>query len=120
MFLADLHAFDRFKVLSINTGRETGRRLSDMGFTKHSEGVVMRCSFLRGPMHVCVAGYHILVRHSEAAAVEVELLERRERQAGRGRWRHGARRRAACQGCDEAGQVATAANAAVKDASNEV
>lgn len=89
MMLAELRAYDRFKVLAIHTGRETGRRLADMGFTKESEGRVMRCGFLRGPMHVCVGGYHILLRYSEAAAVEVEVLEFAPR--GRGLRRGGGR-----------------------------
>ncbi|MBU0935848.1 MAG: ferrous iron transport protein A [Spirochaetes bacterium] len=93
MMLAELRAYDRFKVLAIHTGRETGRRLADMGFTKDSEGRVMRCGFLRGPMHVCVGGYHLLLRHSEAAAVEVEVLEFAPHGHGLGRGgRRGLRR----------------------------
>lgn len=99
MMLASLKAYDRFKVLAIHTGRETGRRLADMGFTKGSEGTVMRCGFFRGPLHVCVAGYHILIRHSEAASVEVELLENGQTQ-GRHRGRFG-RGHGACHGCED-------------------
>jgi len=103
MMLANLKAYDRFKVLAIHTGRETGRRLADMGFTKNSEGTIMRCGFFRGPLHVCVGGYHILVRHSEAALVEVELLETAQRQGrrgfggGRGK---GGQGKGACHGCE--------------------
>ena len=106
MMLSELRAFDKFKVVSIHTGRETGRRLADMGFTNGSEGTVMRCGFLHGPLHVCVGGYQLLVRYSEAAAVEIEVLEyapRGSRRAlGGGQGRGKGRPAAACHVCEDA------------------
>ena len=60
-----------FKVEGLRQGREVGRRLADMGFTEGAECSVVRRGFFRGPIQVRVRGYDLLLRRSEADAIEV-------------------------------------------------
>ena len=73
MLLSELFPGDHFLVDSVMIGKETGRRLADMGFTKGAEGAVVRRGMMGGPMQVMVSGYDLLIRREEAAKVEVEL-----------------------------------------------
>jgi ferrous iron transport protein A len=82
MVVSDAPAGADFKVLRVTTGREVGRRLADMGFTEGAEGSVVRGGFLRGPLQVRIRGYDLLIRRSEAAEIEVELLGRRGAAGG--------------------------------------
>jgi ferrous iron transport protein A len=82
MVVSEAPAGADFKVLRVTTGREVGRRLADMGFTEGAEGSVVRGGFLRGPLQVRIRGYDILIRRSEAAEIEVELLGRRGAAGG--------------------------------------
>ncbi|MBP7264509.1 MAG: ferrous iron transport protein A [Spirochaetia bacterium] len=85
--LSDLYRFDRFRVKAVMVGRETGRRLADLGFTEGMEGQMIRCGIMGGPMQVRLGAYDLLMRREEAAEVEVDLLE-----AGCARGRFGAGR----------------------------
>ncbi|MEI6877259.1 MAG: FeoA family protein [Spirochaetota bacterium] len=71
MSVADLPAGASFTVHRILLGGEVGKRLADMGFTEGAEGSVVRRGFLRGPLHVTIRGYALLIRRSEAASIEV-------------------------------------------------
>jgi ferrous iron transport protein A len=82
MVVSEAPAGADFKVLRVTTGREVGRRLADMGFTEGAEGSVVRGGFFRGPLQVRIRGYDILIRRSEAAEIEVELLGRRGAAGG--------------------------------------
>ena len=73
MLLSDISSGMAFKVARVTSGKEVGRRLADMGFTEGAEGIVVRKGFLRGPLHVRIRGYGILIRRSEASGVEVEM-----------------------------------------------
>jgi ferrous iron transport protein A len=75
MLLADAPMGSGFSVIAVRTGREVGKRLADMGFTRGAEGLVVRGGFFRGPLQVRIRGYDVLLRRSEAAAIEVEALE---------------------------------------------
>ncbi|MFZ4616863.1 MAG: FeoA family protein [Rectinemataceae bacterium] len=73
MLLSELAPGARFRVQGVTIGREVGKRLADMGFNNGVEGEVVRRLFLSGPMQVRILGYSLLLRKSEAAAVEVLL-----------------------------------------------
>lgn len=97
MLLSELFPGDRFLVNSVMVGKETGRRLADMGFTESAEGEVVRRGMMGGPMQVMVRGYDLLIRKEEAAKIEVELTfsgKGRGHRGGaygqrRGGWRFG-------------------------------
>ena len=84
MLLSELFPGDHFLVNSVMIGKETGRRLADMGFTESAEGAVVRRGMMGGPMHVMVRGYDLLIRREEAAKIEVELTH-----SGKGRGHRG-------------------------------
>jgi Fe2+ transport system protein FeoA len=73
MVIADSPSGVPFKIVKVTLGREIGKRLADMGFTEGAEGIVVRGGFMHGPMQVRIRGYDILIRRSEAAAIEVKL-----------------------------------------------
>jgi ferrous iron transport protein A len=94
MVVADAPAGVPFRVVKVRLGREVGKRLADMGFTEGAEGTVVRGGFMHGPMQVRIRGYDILIRRSEADAIEVDmpreaLEELRRGRHGRHRWRGG-------------------------------
>jgi len=95
MLLSELFPGDRFLVDSVLIGKETGRRLADMGFTKGAEGEVVRRGMMGGPMQVMVRGYDLLIRREEAAKIEVEAVaygRGRGHRGGAYGQRHGGRR----------------------------
>ncbi|HOX92872.1 MAG TPA: FeoA domain-containing protein [Spirochaetales bacterium] len=74
MTIADMPRGLGFTVVSVTVGKEIGKRLADMGFTQGAEGVVLRRGSFGGPLHIRLRGYDILIRKSEAQAIEVEAL----------------------------------------------
>ena len=72
MLLSDAPKGASFRILRVTLGKELGRRLADMGFTEGTEGAVVRCGFLRGPLQVRIRGYDILIRRFEASGIEVD------------------------------------------------
>jgi len=75
MLLSEIQKGTSFRVVKITSGREIARRLADMGFTEGAEGIVVRTGFLKGPMHVRIRGYGILIRRSEASDIEISPVE---------------------------------------------
>jgi len=75
MLLSDLQKGMSFRVAKVTSGREIARRLADMGFTEGAEGVVVRTGFLKGPMHVRIRGYGVLIRRSEASDIEINIVQ---------------------------------------------
>ena len=71
MRMSDARAGAYFTVVKVCAGGEVGKRLADMGFTEGAAGQVVRGGFLRGPYHVRIRGYDLLLRRSEAAGVEI-------------------------------------------------
>jgi ferrous iron transport protein A len=74
MHIADAPRGGRFRVLRVDARGEVGRRLADMGFTVGAEGAVVRRGWWRGPLHIRLRGYDLLIRRSEALSVAVELV----------------------------------------------
>ena len=72
MFLSDAPSGTSFTVVKVALKKEVGKRLADMGFTAGTEGTIIRKGFFRGPLHVRIRGYDIIIRRSEAAGIEVE------------------------------------------------
>jgi ferrous iron transport protein B len=89
MTIADLMKGQRFRVLRVLLSGEIGKRLADMGFTQGVEGRVVRSALFGDPIQVCLMGYNISIRRSEASGVEVETLGHGGRGSGCG---HGHRR----------------------------
>ena len=75
MLLSEMQKGTSFRVVRVTSGREIARRLADMGFTEGAEGIVVRTGFLKGPMHVRIRGYGILIRRSEASDIEISPVE---------------------------------------------
>ena len=64
----ELDVNNKFKILSLCSDGEIGKRLSAMGFTRGTEGVI-------DPIQVKILGYNVSIRKSEAKCVEVEKLD---------------------------------------------
>ena len=74
MTITDLKVGDRFVVSGVVLTRETGKRLADMGFTKGVEGRLVRKALFGDPIQVYILGYHVSIRKTEAAGVNVEQV----------------------------------------------
>jgi ferrous iron transport protein A len=77
MTIGDLKAGDRFVVQGVELGKETGKRLADMGFTQGVEGLVVRKALFGDPFQVSILGYQVSIRKAEALGVRVEPREDR-------------------------------------------
>jgi len=76
MILTELHNGDSFRISQIKVPGATGKRLSDMGFTRNTEGLVVRSALFGDPIQVTIMGYNVSIRRTEAASIEVELLKK--------------------------------------------
>lgn len=74
MTIVDLKDNQNFKVKKVTLGKEVGKRLSDMGFTKGVMGMVVRSALLGDPIEINILNYNVSIRKSEASGVEVELI----------------------------------------------
>ncbi len=72
MCVSDAPAGASFRVKRVTLEKEVGKRLADMGFTEGAEGAVVRRGFFRGPLHVRIRGYDLLIRVCEADGIEVD------------------------------------------------
>ena len=59
------------KVVRLNDTGETRRRIMDMGLTKGAEVSVRKVAPLGDPIDLTVRGYHLSLRRSDCAGVEV-------------------------------------------------
>jgi len=84
--LRDLRGGDIFRINKVTLKEEIGKRLVDMGLTNGVVGIVLRCALFGDPMEIRIRDYNVSLRRSEAAGVEVELLEsfHWHRHGGRG------------------------------------
>lgn len=71
MRLSEARVGEEFEILAVRIPREIGRRLADMGFTEGARGRVVRGGAFRGPLHVRIRDYDILLRRCEAAGIEI-------------------------------------------------
>jgi Fe2+ transport system protein FeoA len=70
--LLDIPKGGRCKVARINRDALASKRLVEMGISKGTVIEVERVAPLGDPVEVLVKGYHLSVRKSEAAAIEVD------------------------------------------------
>ena len=74
MTIFDLKAGEAFVVRGVELGGETGKRLADMGFTRGTEGKIIRKALFGDPLEITILGYQVSIRKTEAAGVSVERL----------------------------------------------
>jgi ferrous iron transport protein A len=72
MTLNDISPGQGCRVKALKIGGNLGQRLMDLGFFPGVEVEVIRNAPLMDPVEVKMVGYHVSIRHSEAAFVEVE------------------------------------------------
>lgn len=70
--LKEVKSGDSARVLRISAKGPIRRRIMDMGITKGCIVSVRKVAPLGDPMEVCVRGYELSLRKSEAEAIEVE------------------------------------------------
>ena len=63
------------RISSMSRGGALRQRLLDMGVTRGTELMVERVAPLGDPIEVLIKGYHLAIRRTEAASIEVVDLE---------------------------------------------
>lgn len=71
MTLNDIKVGEACRVARLNDAGEIRRRIMDMGITKGTEVSVTKVAPLGDPIDVTVRGYHLSLRRSDAANIEV-------------------------------------------------
>lgn len=71
MTLNDIEVGQSCTVTKLNDSGEIRRRIMDMGITKGAEISVRKIAPLGDPIDVTVRGYHLSLRRSDAANIEV-------------------------------------------------
>jgi ferrous iron transport protein A len=72
MTLKDVPLGSSAKVVKVNAKGPMRRRIMDMGLTKGSTVFVRKVAPLGDPLEICVRGYELSLRKSEAEVIEVE------------------------------------------------
>jgi len=72
--LSTLKKGDRFRIGRVTHVREIGKKLADMGFTRGTEGMVVRSALLHDPIQIRILGYNVSIRRAEAAGIKVDQL----------------------------------------------
>ncbi len=75
MTLDDLKTGQKGTVLQIHAKGPFKKRLLEMGFVAGAEVEVVKYAPLKDPVEYLVKGYHVSLRHEEAATIEVEPVE---------------------------------------------
>lgn len=70
--LASLAVGDRAAVVAVRGRGAIGVRLLEMGFVAGSQVSVVKVAPFGDPIELCLRGYHVSLRASEAERVEVE------------------------------------------------
>jgi DtxR family transcriptional regulator, Mn-dependent transcriptional regulator len=70
--LSDIAVGEKFRVRGIHAPDELRRRLVEMGLSKGTEVEVVRVAPLGDPIEIKLKGFHLSLRNSEAAGIEVE------------------------------------------------
>jgi ferrous iron transport protein A len=70
--LKEVKSGNSAKVVRISVQGPLRRRIMDMGITKGCTVFVRKVAPLGDPMEVCVRGYELSLRKSEAEVIEVE------------------------------------------------
>ncbi len=71
MTLNDIEVGNSCIVTKLNDNGEIRRRIMDMGITKGAKISVVKIAPLGDPIDITVRGYHLSLRRSDAANIEV-------------------------------------------------
>ena len=71
MFLSQLKPGDTAKIVSIKPACPLRVRLLDLGLVPGTEITVLHAAPFRGPMELYLRGYHLTLRRSDTALIEV-------------------------------------------------
>ena len=74
MTLDDLKTGDRGKILKVNAKGPFKKRLLEMGFIHGAVVHVIKYAPLKDPIEYLLKGYHVSLRHEEAAHILVESM----------------------------------------------
>ncbi len=74
MTLDDLKTGERGRVIRLLANGPFKKRLLEMGFVAGTEVEVVKYAPLKDPVEFLVKGYHVSLRHEEAAQILVERL----------------------------------------------
>mgnify|MGYP001436921550 CR=1 FL=1 len=75
MTLDQLQAGQSAVIRHIGGQGQVRRRLMDMGLTKGAVVEMIKAAPMGDPVEYCVRAYHLSLRKSEAAVIEIELSE---------------------------------------------
>ncbi len=76
MTLDDLRVGDRAEVVRLDTEGALKKRLLEMGFTRGAQVEVVKYAPLKDPVEYMLKGYHVSLRHEEAAKIIVKTLDK--------------------------------------------
>ncbi len=76
MTLDDLKTGERGTVVKIHATGPFKKRLLEMGFVAGAEVEVIKYAPLKDPVEYMVKGYHVSLRHEEAATIEIKDIDR--------------------------------------------
>ncbi len=75
MKLSDLHNGDKGVIVKVRGHGAFRKRITEMGFVRGKEVVVIKNAPLRDPIEYGIMGYHVSLRKSEASLVEIITSE---------------------------------------------
>ncbi len=74
MTLDDLTTGEKGRVIRLLAHGPFKKRLLEMGFIAGAEVEVIKYAPLKDPVEYFIKGYHVSLRHEEAAQIEVEKI----------------------------------------------
>jgi len=75
MTICDIKDGGHFIIKNLTAIGEIRRRLTDMGFIRGTQGMVLREALLKDPIELFLKGYRVSVRRAEAQQIHVEELK---------------------------------------------
>jgi len=75
MTLDDLTTGEKGRVIKLLAHGPFKKRLLEMGFIAGAEVEVIKYAPLKDPVEYFIKGYHVSLRHEEAAQIEVEKIK---------------------------------------------
>ncbi len=75
MTLDDLTTGEKGRVIKLLAHGPFKKRLLEMGFITGAEVEVIKYAPLKDPVEYFIKGYHVSLRHEEAAQIEVEKIK---------------------------------------------
>lgn len=72
MTLSDIKDGEKFTIVNLQAKGEIRKRLTDMGFIRGAQGIVLREALLKDPIEVQLKGYRVSLRRTEAKQIIIE------------------------------------------------